>query len=722
MLNCLLLAVAWIWADGTGLARVFRNDFSLEAPTRIEMDVSADMRYVLKLDGKIVGRGPDRDVVEDWTYRPYAFDLPAGAHRLEAVVYHGGSKPLAQISHLPGFFVNDRMGGKNLSTGAGGWKAADVSGFGYGGETGGAFGVGLPNVVHGSSPEFRDYPATAFGPVRVVQEVHPANNFFHVWPGWRLTAAKLPPQMEHPFPVPNTPFPLRIEARATREILLPLGDYCTAYPFLRTAGGRGATIRVAWSESREKLGKGGFFEDTFCPDGATNVFTTSWFRSGTLVRLAVTTAGEPLEIISLDLTESRYPLQVVGSFDCDDPTVAPVLGICRRGLEMCAHEGVYDCPFYEQLTYLGDTRVQFLAQNALTADDRLQKRCLELFSRSRGTDGMMPMNAPCDGPQSPSGTYTLIYPVMLGDYLDWHADRAWLAQQMPGMVQTMEGLRRFENADGLIENLPGWCFMDWADWPKGAKSPGEGPEAGKLSALENLFYVMALDSAARVARACGEPELAAVFRARKARTAAAVRATFWDESRGGFADGPDKRNFSEHAQVLAVLADILPEADRARAVKLLLEAPDLVRTSVYFSHYLFDALGKVGRTDVILKRLDLWRGYVKKGYYTPLESPEPSRSDCHGWGAHPAMNLPRHLAGIRPEGDFFERVRIAPNPASLKHIRCLMPHPKGVIEAEMDFASGVAGTVTLPSGLVGTFEWKGHEIPLKEGLVELRIE
>ena len=713
------VTAAWIWSEGNGYARIFRNDFELKEPVTDAVEVSADYRYVLKLDGKIIGRGPDRDVVSDWTFRSYDLQLGKGHHSLEAVVYHGGDKPLAQESYAAGFLVRGRGAfAPILTTGTGDWRAADVSGFRYGGSTGGAFGAGLPNIVEGSSPEFRELPDAAFGPVTLVRKEEGANVLHHRFPGWRLSETRLPPQTATPFKAGANEFPFTLSARSEREVIVSFGDYYTAYPFLRTKGGKGAEIKVAWAESRKKLDRGECFEDTYLLDGGEGVFSTSWLRAGTIVRLKVKTAEDPLEVTGLDFTESRYPLDGPGRFSCDDPTIDPVLRLCRRGLEVCAHEGVYDCPFYEQLTYLGDTRVQFLAQNAITADDRLQKRCLELFSRSRGVDGMMPMNAPCDGPQSSSATYTMIYPIELGDYLAWHADREWLARQVPGLAATMEGLAAFENAEGLLENLPGWCFIDWTNWVPGGAHPGAGPEAGRLSAIENLFYVLALDSAARVMRACGRPEHAAAYAMRREKCARAILGTFWDETCGAVADGADGRNFSEHAQVLAILADVLSAEQKARALKFMLEEPTLRRVTVYFSHYLFEALGRMGRTDLILKRLDLWRDYVRAGYVTPPEMPEPTRSDCHGWGGHPVYNLPRYLAGVEPVGDFFQSVRIAPNPVGLKRIDCAVPCPKGTIEVKLEFdGDDISGTVALPQGLDGVFEWKGLRQALSGGAV-----
>ena len=127
-------SAAWIWSDGCGVARVFRNVFTNAADTAVGMDVTADTHYVLKLDGKVVGRGPDLSVPEDWLYRTYVLPASAGGHVLEAVVYHGGSKPYSQTSCRAGFLVKGHGAfDEVLTTGKGAWRAADVVNVGYGG-------------------------------------------------------------------------------------------------------------------------------------------------------------------------------------------------------------------------------------------------------------------------------------------------------------------------------------------------------------------------------------------------------------------------------------------------------------------------------------------------------------------------------------------------------------------------------------------------------------
>ena len=48
------------------------------------------------------------------------------------------------------------------------------------------------------------------------------------------------------------------------------------------------------------------------------------------------------------------------------------------------------------------------------------------------------------------------------------------------------------------------------------------------------------------------------------------------------------------------------------------------------------------------------------GLTTWAEHPEPTRSDCHAWSAHPALDLLRVVAGIRPGSAGFKTVVIEP--------------------------------------------------------------
>ena len=291
------------------------------------------------------------------------------------------------------------------------------------------------------------------------------------------------------------------------------------------------------------------------------------------------------------------------------------------------------------------------------------------------------------------------------------------------MRDTLSGFELYERPDGILEKLPGWSFMDWVTSSEWAGGWAPGSRNGGANAEMNLFYLAALQGAARVEDAFGNRHLAAHWREKAERLKPAIVKAFFDEGRGLFASDAARKSFAEHAQCLALLTDVF-EGERARALfERLITEKNLHRTTVYFSYYLFETYFKFGRPDLFLNRLDLWKGYVNIGATTTLESPEypghDARSDCHAWGAHPLWFLRTGVAGIRSAAPFFEKVRVAPQPGALKSVKASYPHPSGkMIEVDLTFKDGKArGRVVTP--VPGEFVFGGTTLTLIAGVNEI---
>jgi hypothetical protein len=453
--------------------------------------------------------------------------------------------------------------------------------------------------------------------------------------------------------------------------------------------------------------------DTFLPDGGSHRrFTTLWWRSGRWCLISLETEAEPLTLHSLLLDESRYPYENEGLFDAGDPELAGVIRLAVRGIQMCSHETYMDCPFYEQLMYDGDTRLELLTTDVLTRDDRLVKRAIELFDFSRRNWGFVNERFPAYLPQH-SPTFSMIWAIMLNDYAFWRNDPAFVRARAIGLRSMLEHFEPYLNSDGLLEDLPGWPFMDWVpQW-----RTGNAPDSPKgISSLNNLLYVYALQKSAEVEGSLAEPLLAQRLRAKAERTAAAVRGRFWDESRGLIADNAAHTEFSEHGQCLALLTDTLTGDQATRCFQQLLASKDLKRATIYFSFYLLETWQKYGRGDLIVERMGFWKDLVRQGLKTPVESPGDTRSDCHAWGSHPLFHLHASVAGVRPASPGFRTVRIAPLPGPLPKIVTRTPHPDGFIGLDLAFqGQACRGRVDLPTGITGTFAWRGVEQKLAAG-------
>ena len=79
------------------------------------------------------------------------------------------------------------------------------------------------------------------------------------------------------------------------------------------------------------------------------------------------------------------------------------------------------------------------------------------------------------------------------------------------------------------------------------------------------------------------------------------------------------------------------------------------------------------------------------------------------------------MCGIKPAEIGFEKVNITPHPGELKQIQASIPHPKGRIEVDYKVKNGqIKGTVTLPEGLSGEWNYDGETVALASGENKIR--
>jgi alpha-L-rhamnosidase len=89
-----------------------------------------------------------------------------------------------------------------------------------------------------------------------------------------------------------------------------------------------------------------------------------WWRAWRYLDLDIQTGSEPLTIESLRGEYTAYPFEERASFDSKDPDLNQIWNISWRTAQLDAHETYMDTPYWEQLQYVGDTRIQALISYA----------------------------------------------------------------------------------------------------------------------------------------------------------------------------------------------------------------------------------------------------------------------------------------------------------------------------------------------------------------------
>ncbi len=460
--------------------------------------------------------------------------------------------------------------------------------------------------------------------------------------------------------------------------------------------------------------------DEFRPDGGERrQFQTLWFRTYRYVQLEIETGDEALRLHDLHGIFVGYPFELVARFDSDVAWLADMWEINWRGARLCAWETYVDTPYYEQLQYVGDTRIQALITLYMSNDDRLVRQALEHFDLSRIPEGITASRYPSDlGQYIP--TFSPIWVAMVHDYWMHRDAPEYVRDFLPGIRSVLAWFERRVDATGLVGPIPWWPFVDWArEWARGV--PPGGAEGH--STVISLQFVYALERAAELEEGLGVPELADRYRRLARNVRDAVRSRSWNPTRGLFRDTPEGNTYSQQANVMAVLTDAVAPADQAAVMERVLSDATLTQSTYYFSYYQLEALRKAGLGERYIDQLGPWRGMLDLGLTTVPETPEPTRSDSHAWSAHPNYGLLATVLGVRPAEPGFKSVRIAPHLGPLQRAEGRVPHPLGAIVVRLARTpgGGLRGEITLPPGLAGVLVWGGKETALRSGRQELSL-
>ncbi len=429
-----------------------------------------------------------------------------------------------------------------------------------------------------------------------------------------------------------------------------------------------------------------------------------WFRTFRFISLDITTKDKPLTLISFDYRETGYPLEVKTEVETSEGEMKDIWDISLRTLKRCMHETYEDCPFYEQLQYAMDTRSQILFTYAVSADDRLARKCIDDFHRSLRPDGLTNCSFPSFGPNVIPG-FSLFYILMIYDHMMYFGDKEFVKKYIPTMDAILNFFDSNITEDGIVGEVGGplwekfWSFVDWtAQWGSTMGHPTAGLK-GPIT-YESLLYAYVLKASADVVEYAGRGYLADDYRKRAELVLNAVNKHCVGKN-GYYQDGPGVDEYSQHCQVMAVLSEAVTGEDAKILMEKTLDDPALTQCSVAMAYYLFRAVEKAGLYERTQKLWQPWRDMLKNNLTTCVESPgEDARSDCHAWGSVALFEIPAVVLGVRPAKAGYAAVEVSPTAGYFDWAKGKLITPRGMINVEWEKDGGEIKTkVTAPEGV-----------------------
>jgi hypothetical protein len=570
---------------------VYRNRFDVYRPQTVRLRFSADERCQLFLDGRFIADGPERGTPEYWHYAETAFPVTAGNHVLTARVICFGEELTAygQMSIEHGFHCLE-------STGLlGEWDYRIAGGYKF----------------EAPFPDWGVYPR-----IHVTGHADPgilsgAGNH------WRPVVRRIDHRTLYPPELPAMRHE-RWTAYTRAGSVIRFDEYVCVWAHYRFSGT--GTVRIRWSETpyrddvydpihyKGNKGKrdGAVFVgnfDTFEVNGELEWYDY-WWHAGCYLEIYCDGAVTVQE----EFHRTGYPFP-------------PFSGGSRleqmafRTLQACSGETFMDCPFYEQLMYIGDSRIEALCCYHLGLDTRLPVKALRTFARAQKPSGAMLSHYPAKHEQEIPG-FAMTYVLMLHDYMNAIGRNDIFEELLPTARRVIDYLMTFLR-DGLLE-LPGWNFIDWLpSWDNGV------PPGGNRNSIANYLMVLAL-------RSMHEMDPAGNWNTAATELEREIIRRFYLPERGLFASDENHTYCSEHTQVIALLAGSPVTSE----VVTELQRENLDECGIYFSYYYLSACQKHRLHELARRRLQKWELLSEQGLSTfPEEFCHP-RSDCHAWSSH----------------------------------------------------------------------------------------
>ena len=744
MKNC-----AWIGTEsqnGAGRFAYFRLDARLPAGIRLSAQVTAAARYRLWVNGRPVCSGP---CAGDW-YVWYAdtVDLTpylcSGVNRFAAQVLCVDASaaidqgrenmPLFRVvapDHRHRFAFEAQAEGINLSTGHADWRVlADAYTCLRTDRITEFLGAYWEDTDFTRiPPSWKTGDCAAWPKGMVLESVQPDNYYPMVGVTKR-------------YPVQARPIPMLFEREeqferevmtetgilekkritvppdSVFETVLDAGQVKAGYPAFRAEGGAQGRIEITYFEKFRKEGEDlrrddwqrgeiAGAADRVVLSGESVCYEPFFPRTFRFLRLRLETGAQEAAVFLPAFRRTGYPLKEDSRVASSVPWVGKLWRMSVETLQNCMWDTYMDCPYYEQLQYIMDTRLQVLFNLAVSRDTALARKALEDFHRSILPCGLLPGKYPTSSLQIIS-TFSLHYILMIREYYFHTGDRSVLYQYRADCDRILAWFDGRLTERGLMGHPGFWPFVDWQDaWRENAGAP-TALRHGESTVI-SLMYAFALGCAAEISAQSGRTELAEEYLARKQAICDAVQLFCWSEPRQMYREGPSFEQYTQHAQAWAVLCGIGGE----RCMREALSGEDVLRVTFATSYEWMRALEKTGLYAHAREALQPWIDLIDLDCRTCPETPNLPRSENHAWSALPMLELIRGVAGIQPDGAGWNRVRIAPQLLDLPDLKGIAATPRGNILFDLNESRYL---LTLPEGMEGVFRHPdGRVIPLHGG-------
>ncbi|MCL6606067.1 MAG: sugar hydrolase [Paenibacillus sp.] len=337
---------------------------------------------------------------------------------------------------------------------------------------------------------------------------------------------------------------------------------------------------------------------------------------------------------------------VLEPYEHEDAELMAIDAVSIKTLEDCMQEVFEDGPKRDRRLWLGDLRLQALANYETFKNNDLVKRCLYLFAAFPDDKGLISANLFMKPEIIPDDTYlfdySLFFVATLHDYYQATGDLDTLQELWPTAYRQIElSLGRLDERSILQDDNTWWSFIDWHQ------------ELNKQTASQAvLIYNMKLGL---VLAEHLNDQKQDMLKVQIDKIQSASLEHLWSDELNYFVSGREEQ-ISCASQIWMVLAGVV-ENEKAKELllRMLDEKSALPLTTPYMVHHLIEALIQVGeRGRAVTEMKNYWGSMIKDGADTFWELYDPNNKNfspygsylinsyCHAWSCTPTYFIRKY--------------------------------------------------------------------------------
>ena len=680
----------WEATDGPSNSWLaFRKHVTLaSAPVSAIADIAVDSKYWLWINGQLaifeggLKRGPNRTdtYYDEIDLQPF---LTTGDNTIAVLVWFWGKDGDSHLSSGKGglLFQADIDGTRVVSDAT--WRVRFHSG--YLGQTDPGPNYRLPewNVQFDARRDLTGWTLPSYDDsawaTATVKGRPPAAPWTHLWkrpiPQWRdyglkdyVNSAQLP----------------SVGTDGVVSATLPYNAQVT--PYLKVTAPAGAVIKI----QTDTHGEGPSVRAEYTTRDGEQEYESFGWMSGNTVQYTIPSS---VQIQALRYRETGFDTDLSGSFRSNDSNLNTLWTKALRTLYLDMRDNYMDCPTRERAQWWGDAVIE-IGQSFYGLDrraDLLSRKAISNLVEWQRSDSVLfspiPGNWTSELPQQMLAS---IGRAGFWNYYMHTADDVAMRAVYPAVKKYLGLWQR--SSDGLVQHRgsdPDWA--NWADW-------GNNIDA---TVLENIWYYMALDGAARMADVVGQASDATTYRARMAEFKTAFLAKFWNGTElrtPGRTGGTDERGHG-----LATVAGLLGSNEWPAVLKIL---KSVTESGPYMEKYVLEAFFVMNDAkDGLARMRQRYSSMIQSQYTTlwevwtpgdPAVPVEGGGTINHAWTGGPLTLLSQYVAGIAPTQPGYAEFQVLPELGDLTQVAANVASVKGAISVEIQRGPPLAMQVVVP--------------------------